>query len=66
MPMSYNAMEKTIEVARRFIRHAELAQRRLVNDKRDKHWAWGGTKETGQARRTSLDLTRALAKLRKY
>lgn len=29
-------------------------------------WGYGHPKETGAARRASMDLTRALAKLRKY
>lgn len=67
MTMSYNDLDRCIDEARRFIDKAKKAQRRLINDKVDKNWGpICGTKETGAARRASLDLTRILAELRRY
>ncbi len=66
MTMSYNELEEAIDAARLFITHAKKAQRRLCNDQVDKNFGpISGTKETAQARRTSLDLTRTLADLRR-
>lgn len=50
-----------ISEARRFIENAEAAMKRLSNDDYAKY----GSKETAAARRASMDLTRALAELRK-
>lgn len=47
--------------AKRFIAKAQAAA-----DEFDRNeYAWNGTKETGAARRSSMDLTRALAELRR-
>ncbi len=64
--MSYDGLSVAIKEAERFITAARRAQRRSVRDKRNKSWTYGPTKENGQARRTSLDLTRTLADLRRY
>ncbi len=47
--------------ARRFLKKAETAMKRFNDDK----YAEFGSKETGAAKRASMDLTRALAELRK-
>ena len=55
------ALTDAIIEAERFIKKAELAKERLIND----DYAWAGTKETGAAKRASMDLTRALVGVRK-
>ena len=50
-----------ITEAKRFIKKAELAKQRLSDDR----FAYFGSKETSAARRASMDLTRALADLRR-
>ncbi len=66
MTMSYNELDDAITVARRFIHHAKRAQSRLVIYNVDKRLpSIYSTKETAQARRASMNLTRALADLRR-
>ena len=57
----YSALDDAIKEAERFIKKAELAKERLIDDK----FAWSGTKETGAVKRASMDLTRELVNIRK-
>ena len=57
----YSALTDAIAEADRFIKKAELARERLIDDQ----YAWSGTKETGAAKRASMDLTRVLVTVRK-
>jgi len=57
----YSVLGNAIEEAERFIKRAELARQKLI----DYDYAWSGTKETGAAKRASMDLTRALVYVRK-
>ena len=50
-----------IREAERFIRKAKSARGAFADNK----YAWNGTKETGACRRASMDLTRALAEMRR-
>lgn len=77
MSMTRNKIEDAIEEARRFIVRAQAALERLDVEKSgygyrdDSVWKRKpadysyGSAETGALRRTSLDLTRTLAELRK-
>jgi|TARA_R110000772_G_scaffold228944_1_gene339727 hypothetical protein len=57
----HKALDEAINEARRFIDKAEKAKLGLcTND-----YAWVGTKETGAAKRASMDLTRSLVSVRK-
>lgn len=56
----YSILTDAITEADRFIKKAELARERLISD----DYAWAGTKETGAAKRASMDLTRALVAIR--
>lgn len=60
--MNTEKLETAIQEAERFIIFANLALDRLNSDK---YAEFVGTKETAAARRASMDLTRALAQLRK-
>lgn len=62
MAVTILELEKTIAEAQRFIKSARAAKERLKNDELA---GISGSKETAAARRSSLDLTRQLAKLRK-
>lgn len=55
------ALTEAIQEAERFVKKAELARERLIND----DFAWVGTKETGAAKRASMDLTRVLVDVRR-
>lgn len=55
-------LTEAISEADRFIRKAELARERLINDK---FAGITGSKETAAAKRASMDLTRALVRVRK-
>ena len=57
----YNALCESIVEAERFIQKAKLARLVLIEDQ----YAWTGTKETGAAKRASMDLTRSLVTVRK-
>lgn len=60
--MNLDKLNVAVAEAERFIIIAKRAQKRLRED----HYApISGSKETGAARRASMDLTRALAELRK-
>lgn len=59
--MSEEKLKATIKEALRFLRIAEPALERLHTD----NYAKYGSRETGACRRASMDLTRALAELRK-
>ena len=60
--ITYEKLGATIIEAERFISAAKLARKRLRDDP---YAPITGCKETGAARRASMDLTRALAELRK-
>lgn len=68
MSITYGDLSRCIDEAQRFIRAAKNAQDRIkreaANFKPDSY-AIGGSRETGAVRRASMDLTRALADLRK-
>jgi len=55
--MNTDTLNKAISEAKRFIKAAE----RVEFDR----WGFGNCKETAAAKRASMDLTRALAELRK-
>ena len=56
----YLALKNSIEEAQRFIDKAKEAQEVLISNQ----YAWTGTKETGAAKRASMDLTRSLVDVR--
>ena len=56
----YSALNDAVEEATRFIKKAQAAQLACVNNTH----ACFGTKETGAARRASMDLTRSLVAVR--
>ena len=56
-----NKHKKAIAEANRFIKKAKLALKKLETDS----FASFGCKETGAAKRASMDLTRSLAELRR-
>jgi len=62
MAFNIEKLQFAVEECRRFIYKAEDAKKRL---KEDKYAGISGSKETAAAKRASLDLTRALAELRK-
>ena len=57
----YSTLTNAIEEAERFIKFAELAKEKLITD----DMAWSGRKETGAAKRASMDLSRELVNVRK-
>jgi hypothetical protein len=57
----HSTLTDAIQEAERFIKKAELARERLINDE----YAWAGTKETAAAKRASMDLTRELVNVRR-
>lgn len=59
--MHAETLDKAIAEARRFIKAAEAARPAF----KEREWGGGGTKESAAARRASMDLTRALADLRR-
>lgn len=58
--MTYESLKVTIAEAKRFVRLAEIAKLRMENDK-----YLYQSKETATCKRASMDLTRALAEMRK-
>ena len=60
--MTLEALETAITEAKRFLSKAADAKRRI---KKDTYWAMMGCTETAAAKRASMDLTRALAAMRK-
>ena len=61
MAITYKKLDEAVKECNRFIKKARKAKTRLLNDK----FAEYGCKETSAVRRASMDLTRALAELRK-
>ena len=59
--MRPDKIQEAISEARRFIARAEKA----LKDYETNKYAWNGTPATGAAKRASMDLTRALADMRK-
>lgn len=55
-------LEKALHECSRFTEKAELALKRLKNDK---YASISGSKETGAAARASMDLSRALVEVRR-
>lgn len=62
--MTINDINEAITETKRFIKAAEARKKRAKDDNEDERWMMGQTKEGGALRRASMDLTRALAKLR--
>lgn len=60
--MNIKRLGAAIDEAKRFLAHAEAARSRLLSDDLV---SLTGSKETGAARRASMDLTRALSDLRR-
>lgn len=65
--MNINTVKSARTLAERFIRKADAILDNLggEDEPSENHWPITGTKETGALRRASLDLTRALAEMRK-
>ena len=60
--MNMQPLENSMIETRRFLRLAEIARRKMIDD----NTAYiRGSKETAAAKRSSMDLTRSLAELRK-
>lgn len=58
--MKREAVKKAIEEAQKFIDRAET----LIEDEKDRDFFWG-SKASGATRRASMELTRALAEMRR-
>jgi hypothetical protein len=58
-------LERAEEMATQFLVRTKALRDRLMNDEDTRRYAWVGCKETAAVRRASLDLTRALAEMRK-
>lgn len=68
--LTLSQLQTCIDEAERFIRAARAAKRRIADDSKaagfvPNEWSNWQTKETAAARRSSLDLMRALADLRR-
>jgi len=61
--MNLKKLETAVAEAKRFLVKAQAAKKRI--QKEGKYAEYTPTKETAAARRASMDLTRALAELRK-
>lgn len=59
--MKTEAIKAAVAEAKRFITRAET----LLNTEDQRMYGYGSPKESGACRRASLDLTRALAEMRK-
>lgn len=59
--MKIENIEEAVAEAKRFIKKANA---HLDRAKKDKYYYLVGTKESGACKRASLDLTRALSKMR--
>lgn len=59
--MENKSVLKAVDEARRFIEKAVV----VLDDERETKFSYFGSKNTGSLRRASLDLTRALADMRK-
>lgn len=62
MPLKYKAARVEAE---RFIARLEALEMRYLNDADARYLTISGSKEASAAKRASLDLTRALAEMRK-
>lgn len=62
--MNRNSLITAVTEAHRFLAKAEALQQ--AGESREKSNPFSGSKESGAVRRASMDLTRALAELRKY
>jgi hypothetical protein len=63
MAINTSALEESISEAQRFIKRARECVVELKEDERDYYIV--GTAKSGAVRRASMDLSRALSKLRK-
>lgn len=65
--MTPSRTREAVQTARRFIREAEalLARDKADESQRPRDYPFAGSRESGATRRASLDLTRALAEMRK-
>ena len=64
--MRRTAVDEARAAAKRFIAALDLLETRLANDPHARtRWEYTGLRETGAVKRASLDLTRALADLRR-
>lgn len=61
--MKFSATQRAIELAKRFIEAAERLEQRHYNEQKFDYVNAG--KDSGAARRASMDLTRQLAEMRK-
>lgn len=66
MMNSKNDRQKATAAAVRFLETMEELEAGIRATGSGADWVYGSPKESGAARRASMDLTRALAKLRKY
>lgn len=62
--MDRDRLRDAVGEAHRFLETVDICLRRLSDDKID-GWPISGLRETGAVRRASLDLSRALAALRR-
>lgn len=62
--MDKDRIIEAIHEAERFVKRARVALKRLSHEE-TQEWQCMGTKEVGAMKRASLDLTRALAELRR-
>lgn len=62
--MTKEKMDACVAEAKRFLKAAQLLKDRMARDDAGR-WALMGSKESGAMRRVSMDLSRALAELRK-
>jgi len=60
--MNLRKLETAMAEAKRFLAKAKVLKDRMDGDT---SYYWMGTKESGAVKRSSMDLTRALAELRK-
>jgi len=67
--MKYDAVQEAIAEAKRFIKRAEAYQKTRTftkwSSRQGGFWSNGAPIESGACRRASMDLTRALAKMRR-
>jgi hypothetical protein len=64
MAITEDKFENAIAEATRFIKTAAILKASFKDDRR-KEWHWSAPRECGAVRRSSLDLSRCLADLRK-
>lgn len=64
--MNTSTLRKAIKEANRFLElAAQLEREYIVQEKRSEGWAYASPKTTGAVRRASMELTRALAEMRR-